>query len=190
MVGCVVRARFDGERIADCAVGLGGVATVPLRMDPAESILTGASLSDEIIDQAARACTEGASPLAEPGYKVDLVAATVRGNAPRPRSGSCLCVGFARAGGVEPDGMTAPSHTPVSPQASATTGGVRALLDERTAGLPVWVVVTQVFLGLGWLRAAAEKLISGGWWRGEAIEAFLAEHEAQTLGWYQPSRLE
>ncbi len=82
--------------------------------------------------------------------------------------------------------MTAPSHTPASPQAPATIRGLRSRLDERISDLPVWVVVAQVFLGLGWLRAAAEKLISGAWWRGEVIEAFLAEHEAQTLGWYQP----
>lgn len=78
LVECVVRARFDGEHLADCKVGLGGVATVPLRMERAESVLVGAPLSDEVIERAAVACTEGASPLPETGYKVDLVAATVR----------------------------------------------------------------------------------------------------------------
>ncbi len=78
LVECIVRARFDGDRIAECGVGLGGVATVPLRMGAAESILTGATLTDEIIDRTAAACTDGASPLPETGYKVDLVAATVQ----------------------------------------------------------------------------------------------------------------
>ncbi|MEO1061323.1 MAG: FAD binding domain-containing protein [Actinomycetota bacterium] len=77
LVECVVRARFDGDRIAACGVAIGGVATVPLRMPAAEAILTGASLDDATISAAAEACTEGANPLPETGYKVDLIAATV-----------------------------------------------------------------------------------------------------------------
>ena len=84
LVECVVRARFVGDRITEC--GLGGVATVPLRMNAAESILTGASLSDEVIDRVATVCTDGASPLPETGYKVDLVKATVQETLERLRS--------------------------------------------------------------------------------------------------------
>ncbi len=87
LVECVVRARFDGDRIAECALGLGGVATVPLRMGAAESILTGATLSDEVIGRAASACIDGASPLPETGYKVDLVTATVQETLERLRAG-------------------------------------------------------------------------------------------------------
>jgi len=86
LVECVVRARFDGEHMAECGLGLGGVATVPHRVDAAESILTGAPLSDEVIDRAAAACTDGASPLPETGYKVDLVKATVRETLERLRA--------------------------------------------------------------------------------------------------------
>ncbi|MGH1489396.1 MAG: FAD binding domain-containing protein [Acidimicrobiales bacterium] len=78
LVECVVRARFSGKQIADCRVAIGGVATVPLRMEAAEAILTGAQLSDEIIEQASVSCTEGTVPLRDTGYKVDLIAATVR----------------------------------------------------------------------------------------------------------------
>ncbi len=46
-------------------------------MDAAKSILTGEAPTDEIIERAAAACTEGAEPLRETGYKVDLIAATV-----------------------------------------------------------------------------------------------------------------
>ena len=88
LVECVVRARFDGDRVAECGVGLGGVATVPLRMDGAESVLRGDTLSDEVIQQAADACTEGASPLPETSYKVELVAATVRETLERLRATS------------------------------------------------------------------------------------------------------
>ena len=86
LVECVVRARFDGQRIAECRVGLGGVATVPLRMKAAEAILTDNSLTDDVIQQAAVVCTEGATPLPETGYKVDLIAATVQETLERLRT--------------------------------------------------------------------------------------------------------
>ena len=86
LVECVVRARFDGGRIAACRVGLGGVATVPLRMGAAEAILDGDSLSDDVIAQAAGSCAEGATPLPETGYKVDLVVATVQETLERLRA--------------------------------------------------------------------------------------------------------
>lgn len=62
---------------AECALALGGVATVPLRIPAAEQVLAGATLDDTTIRTAARACADGASPLPETGYKVDLVVATV-----------------------------------------------------------------------------------------------------------------
>ncbi|MEM9607171.1 MAG: FAD binding domain-containing protein [Actinomycetota bacterium] len=77
LVECVVRARFDGDTIAECGVAIGGVARVPLRMSAAEEILAGATLDDATISAAAQACTEGANPLPETGYKVELIAATV-----------------------------------------------------------------------------------------------------------------
>ncbi|NNC74789.1 MAG: molybdopterin dehydrogenase, partial [Acidimicrobiia bacterium] len=86
LVECVVRARFDGQRITECGLGLGGVATVPLRLRAAESILTGAELTEDVIDRAAAACTDDASPLPETGYKVDLVNATVQETLERLRS--------------------------------------------------------------------------------------------------------
>ena len=90
LVESVVRARFDGERIVQCGLGLGGVAAVPLRMRAAESILTGASLSDEVIDRVATVCTDGASPLPETGYKVDLVKASVQETLGRLRADAAV----------------------------------------------------------------------------------------------------
>ncbi len=86
LVECVVRARMDGDQVAECAIGLGGVATVPLRMERAESLLTGRSLDDDVIADVAIACIEGASPLPETGYKVDLVVATVQETLERLRA--------------------------------------------------------------------------------------------------------
>lgn len=86
LVECVVRARFEDDRIVECGIGLGGVATVPLRMENAEALLAGSPLTDEVIARAATACTVGAAPLPETGYKVELVAATVRETLERLRS--------------------------------------------------------------------------------------------------------
>ena len=63
---------------------------------------------------------------------------------------------------------------------------VGELLRQRRAGLPSWVILTQLFIGLGWLRAAVEKLIDRSWWGGDPTLAFLAKHHESTLGWYQP----
>ena len=51
---------------------------------------------------------------------------------------------------------------------------------------PPWLVVTQIFFGLGWLRAAAEKAISMNWWTGDTIRRFVAEHEDLSLAWFEP----
>lgn len=86
LVECVVRARFDGDRVAECRIGLGGVATVPLRMEAAEAVLVGSPLSDDVIGQAAARCADGANPLPQTGYKVELIAATVQETLERLRS--------------------------------------------------------------------------------------------------------
>lgn len=77
LVEAVVRARFDGDAVAECALAIGGVATVPMRMSAAESVLIGSTVDDEAIRSAAEVCAEGANPLPETGYNVDLVVATV-----------------------------------------------------------------------------------------------------------------
>ena len=77
LVECVVRASIVDDAIAQVALALGGIATVPLRMSAAETQLVGSSLDDDTIAAVAAACTAGATPLPETGYKVDLIVATV-----------------------------------------------------------------------------------------------------------------
>ena len=69
--------REEAGAVTSCAVAIGGVAPVPLRLGRAEEILTGSTLDDDTISAAARRATEGASPLPETGYKVQLIEATV-----------------------------------------------------------------------------------------------------------------
>lgn len=82
---------------------------------------------------------------------------------------------------------------PVSPPPRATTqtGPTRRTTPlswwlKRTQDLPPWLLVTQLFFGLGWLRAAAAKVISVNWWTGDHIVAFLARHSSETLTWAEP----
>lgn len=63
---------------------------------------------------------------------------------------------------------------------------VEQLVEERLHGVPSWVVLTQLFIGLGWMRAVAEKVINPQWWSGDVIRDFLSDHEAVTLAWYEP----
>ena len=86
LVESVARARFDGDTVAEIALGLGGVATVPLRCRAAEALRVGSTLAAATLERAALACTEGAQPLGQTGYKVQLVVATVQEVLERLRS--------------------------------------------------------------------------------------------------------
>jgi len=77
LVECVVRAAVVDGVVTRVALAIGGVATVPLRTAEAEAALVGTALDDATIAQVAQACTAGATPLPETGYKVDLIVATV-----------------------------------------------------------------------------------------------------------------
>ena len=69
------------------------------------------------------------------------------------------------------------------------TTSARRWLDRRVIRLddgPPWVTVTRIFIGLGWLRAAAEKAISVDWWTGDTIAGFVVDHQTATLPWMRP----
>lgn len=61
-----------------------------------------------------------------------------------------------------------------------------SIITERFRHQPAWAAVTEIFIGLGWLRAATAKSLDPRWWEGSAIQEFLIEHDATTLGWYRP----
>lgn len=63
---------------------------------------------------------------------------------------------------------------------------ISAAVDRSLASRPSWVVVLQLFLGLGWARASVEKIIRPQWWEGADINAFIVDHDAVTVGWYGP----
>lgn len=82
--------------------------------------------------------------------------------------------------------MTAVPSTPAGNTLIGRRGRTGRLLEQRLRGHPAWVVVIELFLGLGWLRAAIAKIISPEWWRGEVIVEFATEHADLTLPWYAP----
>ncbi len=66
------------------------------------------------------------------------------------------------------------------------SGPLSRHFSKRFARQPAWAAVTELFIGLGWLRAAVAKIVDGNWWSGDYLGKFLADHDGQTLAWYSP----
>ncbi len=77
VVSAAVRATFDGRSVADIRIVCGGVAPVPWRLKAAEDALRGRSVTESSAAQAAARAAADARPLAENGYKVDILKAVV-----------------------------------------------------------------------------------------------------------------
>lgn len=77
IIGVAAWIRMDGDRCADCRIALGGVATTTVRAPAAEQILIGQVLTDELLEQAGVAASEGCSPItdvrASAEYRKDMV---------------------------------------------------------------------------------------------------------------------
>jgi len=65
-------------------------------------------------------------------------------------------------------------------------GRGRDALTARLEGQPSWVLLVEVFIGLGWLRAAVSKAIDPGWWNGDAVRTFIASYAETAVPWYAP----
>ena len=55
---------------------------------------------------------------------------------------------------------------------------------QRFSRLPPWVLLGQLFLGIGWLRAGIAHGVSGTWWSGDELLAFVADRRPQALPIY------
>lgn len=62
----------------------------------------------------------------------------------------------------------------------------RSFLRDRITDVPAWVLLVELFIGFGWLRAAIEKVIDPLWWDGSTISWFITVHTGDTLEWYRP----
>lgn len=70
---------------------------------------------------------------------------------------------------------------PGTDRRSATTW-VRTAVTARLTPVSILLFPVQFFLGLGWIRAGVEKLISPAWWDGSALTTFLDGHADTTIG--------
>jgi xanthine dehydrogenase YagS FAD-binding subunit len=78
LVAAAIALEIAGGVVKDARVVLGQVATIPWRSAPAEKALVGQPLNAGTADTAGRAAVEGAQPMSQNGYKVDLVQTLVR----------------------------------------------------------------------------------------------------------------
>jgi xanthine dehydrogenase YagS FAD-binding subunit len=72
LAGVALALRFQEQRVAGARIVLSGAAPIPWRCPDAEKIITGQSLNDQIIAQAAAAAMKGARPLPHNEYKIEL----------------------------------------------------------------------------------------------------------------------
>jgi len=63
---------MDGQQCRKAAVVMGVAAPTPIRSQPAEAILTGATINEATARAAAKAAMQGATPLSQNGYKTQL----------------------------------------------------------------------------------------------------------------------
>jgi len=76
-VAAVIEKAADGT-VKTARIVLGGVASIPWRVEETEKFLTGKPLTQENIDKAATMALDGAAPLEMNAYKVPLTQALVR----------------------------------------------------------------------------------------------------------------
>lgn len=75
LVSAAVKGTASGGIFNDIKIILGGVAPVPWRLEKAETLIRGRKVKPDSVRQAARRALADAQPLAENGYKLELVEA-------------------------------------------------------------------------------------------------------------------
>jgi xanthine dehydrogenase YagS FAD-binding subunit len=78
LVSAAIALKVSGDVVRDARVVLGQVATIPWRSAAAEKALVGKAVGAASAEAAGKAAVEGAQPMSDNGYKVDLVATLVR----------------------------------------------------------------------------------------------------------------
>ena len=78
LVSAAIALKGEGGVVKDARVVLGQVATIPWRSAAAEKALVGQPAGAASAEAAGKAAVEGAQPMTDNGYKVDLVTTLVR----------------------------------------------------------------------------------------------------------------
>ncbi len=77
LVSAALNATISGDVFKDLKIVLGGVAPIPWRLEKAENMIKGEKITENLLRQATREALKEAKPLAENGYKKELVEAAV-----------------------------------------------------------------------------------------------------------------
>lgn len=77
IVECSVRLRVEGGTITDAGIGAGGVSQIPLRLAHVESALKGNPATQVTLETAAQLSAEGANPLPQAAWKVEMLIGTL-----------------------------------------------------------------------------------------------------------------
>jgi xanthine dehydrogenase YagS FAD-binding subunit len=78
LVAAAIAIRAEAGVVKDARVVLGQVATIPWRSEAAEKALVGKPMGAAAAEAAGKAAVEGAEPMSDNGYKVELVTTLVR----------------------------------------------------------------------------------------------------------------
>ncbi len=78
LVSVAARLDFDGNRVREVRIVLGGVAGKPWRVRDAETLLQGQAPTEELVAKAAEAAVAGARPREHNAYKIPLARSLVR----------------------------------------------------------------------------------------------------------------
>lgn len=78
LCSAAVGLELAGGVVRTARIAVGGVGTVPWRLPAVEDRLTGQQAGDELWRSAAELAADGADPLSENGFKVELVKRTVQ----------------------------------------------------------------------------------------------------------------
>ncbi len=62
---------------------------------------------------------------------------------------------------------------------------LRTSLTARYGQLPVWLLLAQCFLTIGWFRAAIAHAVSPGWRNGAEVDAFRLGYQGLAIDWYR-----
>jgi xanthine dehydrogenase YagS FAD-binding subunit len=73
LVGVAASLTIEESRITAARLILGGVATIPWRVQDAEAVLIGQPATPDVFERAAQSALTGAQPLTKNGYKLDLL---------------------------------------------------------------------------------------------------------------------
>jgi xanthine dehydrogenase YagS FAD-binding subunit len=108
LVEAVVRLVVEDTTIKSCAVAVGGVAPIPLRLTQVEDALTGQAAAGPTYEAAAKLAREGTSPLPMTGYKVELLEGTVLETLERAHHATPLDPRATAAAVADPPGGSTP----------------------------------------------------------------------------------